>query len=80
MEIAIEPFMNEKYSWKDCHQLKRTNMESIHFMRHTKFRAPSPEIIFINRRLGGNLLIMESLGATVFAKDILYRILDKKEI
>ncbi|MBX9836806.1 MAG: AarF/ABC1/UbiB kinase family protein [Silvanigrellaceae bacterium] len=80
MDIAIEPFIGENYSWKDCHQLKRTNMESIHFMRHTKFRAPTPEIIFINRRLGGNLLIMESLGATVFAKDILYRILDKKEI
>lgn len=79
MDIAIEPFITESYSWKDCHQLKRTNMESIHFMKYTKFRAPTPEIIFINRRLGGNLLILESLGPTIFAKDILNRILDKKE-
>ncbi len=79
MDIAIEPFQTNFYSWKNCHQLKRTNMESLNFMRYTKFRSPTPEMIFINRRLGGNLLIMEKLGATVFAKDILCRILNKNE-
>ncbi len=79
MDIAIEPFLTNSYSWMNCHQLKRTNMESLNFMRYTKFRTPSPEMIFINRRLGGNLLIMEKLGATVFAKDILCRILNKNE-
>lgn len=79
IDIAIEPFLSNSYSWKDCHQLKRTHLESLNFMRHTKFRSPTPEMIFINRRLGGNLLIMEKLGATVFAKDILCRILNKKE-
>ncbi|APJ04102.1 ABC1 kinase family protein [Silvanigrella aquatica] len=76
MDIAIEPFLNEKYSWKDANQLKRTHAESVDFMRSTKFRAPSPEVLFINRRLAGNLLIMESLGATVFAREILNRILN----
>lgn len=79
MEIAIEPFLEETYSWMNSKQLKRTNAESIHFMKATKFRAPNSEVLFINRRLGGNLLIMESLGPTVQAKNILLNILQKKE-
>lgn len=59
--------------------IKRTHVESIHYMKHTKFRPPNPEVIFINRRLGGNLLIMERLGATVFAKEVLNQILNKNE-
>lgn len=79
MQIAIEPFKASTYSWKESKQLKRTNAESIHFMKATKFRAPNSEVLFINRRLGGNLLIMESLGPTVHAREILLKILNGKE-
>lgn len=79
MDIAIEPFRQAQYSWKNSKQLKRTNAESLHFMKATKFRAPGSEVLFINRRLGGNLLIMESLGPTVEAQEILLKILNNEE-
>lgn len=79
MKIVIEPFLSESYSWQNCNQMKKINLESLNFMRITKFRTPSPEMIYINRRLGGNLLILEKLGATIFAKDILSNILNKNK-
>lgn len=79
MEIVMEPFQAESYSWKNCHQLKRINSESLSYMKLTKFRAPTSEIIFINRRLGGNLIIMEKLGATVCTKNVMCRILQKNK-
>ena len=79
MNVVLEPFSTAHYSWKNCQLSKRTNLESLTFMKQTNYRPPTPEIIFMNRRLGGNLLIMEELGATVSAKEILYRILNKNE-
>ena len=79
MEIVMEPFHAETYSWKNCQQLKRINSESLNYMKLTKFRAPTSEIIFINRRLGGNLIIMEKLGATVCTKNVMCRILQKNK-
>ncbi|WP_186645185.1 ABC1 kinase family protein [Fluviispira vulneris] len=75
MQLAMEPFIHESYSWRNCDMLKRINSESFHLMKLTKFRAPASEIIFMNRRLGGNLIMMEKLGATVFARELFVNIL-----
>lgn len=75
MKIAMEPFYKESYSWKDCHLLKRINTESFHYMKQTKYRAPDSEVLFMNRRLGGNLLIMERLGPSIKARNLFKEIL-----
>ncbi|KAB8033200.1 ABC1 kinase family protein [Fluviispira multicolorata] len=75
MKLAMEPFISESYTWKNCDMLKRIHSESFRLMKLTKFRAPASEIIFMNRRLGGNLIMMEKLGATIFARELFKRIL-----
>jgi aarF domain-containing kinase len=61
----------EFYDWKEAHMFKRLNIETVKFAAHTKFRTPDAQILFMNRRLIGNLLIMEKLGAvTHFSEEL----------
>ena len=78
-QIALEPFLTETYSWGDCFLTQRLNEESFHFMKLTKFRAPSGEILFMNRRLAGNLMMLEKLGPQFKARDIFMRLLQERE-
>ena len=48
-------------------------------MKLTKFRAPSGEILFMNRRLAGNLMMLEKLGPQFKARDIFMRLLQERE-
>jgi aarF domain-containing kinase len=78
MQIASEPFIQKQYCWRQAQQLSRIHKESLNFMKLTKFRPPQAEILFINRRLGGNLLILEKLGATLSAQNVLLPFFNRK--
>jgi aarF domain-containing kinase len=77
--LALEPFMTEKYSWLNCDLTKRINVESFTLMKATKFRAPSGDVLFMNRRLAGNLLMMEKLGPECAGRDLFLRLLQERE-
>jgi aarF domain-containing kinase len=77
--MALEPFLEENYSWLNCSLTKRINSESLVFMKQTKFRAPSGEILFMNRRLAGNLMMMEKLGSEFSARGVFLRLLKERE-
>lgn len=76
--LSMEPFLAETYSWRDCGLSKRINTETFLYMKLTKYRAPPGDVLFINRRLGGNLLMMEKLGASFSARPILARVLPQE--
>ncbi len=75
--LALEPFLEDSYSWEDCNLSKRINSETFVYMKKTKFRAPSGEILFMNRRLAGNLIMLEKLGSNFSARDIFLKILEE---
>jgi aarF domain-containing kinase len=79
LQIALEPFHSEHYSWKNSTLSKRLNSESLTFMKLTRFRAPSGEILFMNRRLAGNLMMMEKLGPAFNARSIFLKLLKERE-
>lgn len=78
-QLALEPFLEETYSWLNCALTKRLNAETLNYMKLTKYRAPSGDILFMNRRLAGNLLMMEKLGAEFSARGIFLNLLDERE-
>lgn len=75
LQLALEPFLEETYCWLNCSLTKRINAETFVFMKLTKYRAPSGEILFMNRRLAGNLMMMEKLGPTFPAREVFLNIL-----
>jgi aarF domain-containing kinase len=79
IQLVLEPFLNDTYSWLDCSLTKRIHAESFVFMKQTKYRAPSGEILFMNRRLAGNLMMMEKLAPSFAAREIFLRLLQERE-
>jgi hypothetical protein len=79
MQIVLEPFATDNYCWLNCELTKRVNIESMVYMKQTKFRAPNGEVLFLNRRLAGNVLMLEKLGATFPAREILLQLLKHRE-
>ena len=77
--LALEPFGGESYHWESCALTKRLNAESFTFMKLTKFRAPSGEILFMNRRLAGNLIMLEKLGCVFSGRQIFQNLLKERE-
>ncbi|MES2615989.1 MAG: AarF/ABC1/UbiB kinase family protein [Bdellovibrionota bacterium] len=77
--LALEPFLVETYCWLNCSLTKRMNAETFLYMKLTKYRAPSGEILFMNRRLAGNLMLIEKLGSVFSAREIFLRILHIKK-
>ncbi len=75
MMIIAEPFQEDQYSWYQCQIIKRVNELSLQVTVATRFRPPPPEVVFLNRRLGGTQLILEKLGSTFSAREIMSRIL-----
>ena len=79
-QMALEPFLDETYSWLNCSLSKRINAQTFLYMKQTKYRAPSGEILFMNRRLAGNLMMMEKLGSEFSAREIFLRLLQEFQL
>ncbi len=75
MSIIMEPFIPEHYSWENVRLTQRINEASLVFMKQTKFRAPCGEVLFLNRRLAGNVIMLEKLGPTTHSKHIFSNLL-----
>ncbi|MBX9703328.1 MAG: AarF/ABC1/UbiB kinase family protein [Silvanigrellaceae bacterium] len=74
--LSLEPFTQESFCWGTHNQMfMRLNSELLTYAKLSNFRPPMPEILFINRRLMGNLLMMDELGASTPAKEILLHLL-----
>lgn len=70
MQLVSEPFEQGEYSWENCRLIKRINEKSLKLAMMTRFRPPPSEVIFLNRRIAGNQLLMESLGPTFDAEEV----------
>jgi predicted unusual protein kinase regulating ubiquinone biosynthesis (AarF/ABC1/UbiB family) len=73
MAITCEPFAHNYFDWKDCNLTKRLKTKLLNFARSTSLRPPPAELMFLNRRILGTQLIMESLGPKVQAREIVLR-------
>jgi aarF domain-containing kinase len=76
--LAVEPFVNNRYEWQGCQLAKRIKQAGIKYATSSKMRAPPSEVIFVNRRILGNQMMMESLGPTILTRDLLFQILGKE--
>jgi aarF domain-containing kinase len=73
MAITCEPFTHNYFDWKNCDLTKRLKTKILSFARATSLRPPPAELMFLNRRILGTQLIMESLGPRIRARDIVLR-------
>ena len=73
MAITCEPFTHNYFDWKNCDLTKRLKTKILSFARATSLRPPQAELMFLNRRILGTQLIMESLGPRIRARDIVLR-------
>ena len=76
MELISEPFAENNFNWKNCQLARRIKDASIPFALQTRFRAPPSEMAFVNRRILGNQLFLESLGCSLNAKACLSQYID----
>lgn len=71
MALASEPFTHNFYCWKECTLAQRLKEASVQFAIKMKFRPPPPALVFLNRRFLGTQLLLEKLGPTLRAREIL---------
>lgn len=78
MEFVSEPFAPETYSWAGSPSdtegtgeqtlSRRIKEESLRYARHTLLRPPPEDLIFLNRKILGLELFLESLKPNVAAR------------
>ena len=71
MAITCEPFIHHVYSWKDCQLTRRLKDTVMTFATSTRLRPPPAELVFLNRRILGTQMLLENLGPTIRARDII---------
>ena len=71
MTLTAEPFQHHSYEWRNCGLSKRLRDEVMRFSAATRLRPPPSEILFLNRRILGGQLLLEKLGPTVRARELL---------
>ena len=76
IDIISETFLPKDYDWQQCGIAKRVHDETIHFTTSTRFRPPPPEVVFLNRRILGNQLIMEKLKPRLAFRSLVQEYLD----
>jgi predicted unusual protein kinase regulating ubiquinone biosynthesis (AarF/ABC1/UbiB family) len=76
VDIISETYAGEFYSWKNCKIAKRVHDETVRFTTSTRFRPPPSSVVFLNRRILGNQLIMEKLGARLPFRGLVQEYLD----
>jgi aarF domain-containing kinase len=76
VKLSLEPFFPEEYSWYKCGLVERVRKIAWKFTQSIHFRAPPKEVVWINRRLLGNQLMLENIGATASARQIIYNAIE----
>jgi aarF domain-containing kinase len=71
MAITCEPFVHNVFSWNDCQLTRRLRDKIFAFAKATALRPPPAELMFLNRRILGTQMLMESLGPTVKAREVI---------
>jgi aarF domain-containing kinase len=70
MAVTCEPFVHHVFSWNDCQLTRRLKDKILSFAKATLLRPPPAELMFLNRRILGTQMLMESLGPTVRAREV----------
>lgn len=73
MAVTCEPFVHNFFSWKECHLTQRLKEKVLRFAKETLLRPPPAELMFLNRRILGTQMILENLGPTIHARDIILK-------
>lgn len=71
MAVTCEPFVHNSFSWADCQLTRRLKDKILAFAKATLLRPPPAELMFLNRRILGTQMILENLGPTVRAREII---------
>jgi aarF domain-containing kinase len=71
MAVTCEPFVHNVFSWNDCQLTRRLRDKILSFAKATLLRPPPAELMFLNRRILGTQMLMESLGPTVRAREVI---------
>ncbi|MEY4063831.1 MAG: hypothetical protein RIR26_39, partial [Pseudomonadota bacterium] len=73
MAVTCEPFEHNFFSWKECQLTRRLKEKVLRFAKETLLRPPPAELMFLNRRILGTQMILENLGPTIFAREIIFK-------
>jgi aarF domain-containing kinase len=73
MAITCEPFVHNYFSWKECHLTRRLKDKILGFAKATLLRPPPAELMFLNRRILGTQMLLENLGPTVRAREVILK-------
>lgn len=71
MAVTCEPFVHNFFSWKECHLTRRLKDKVLDFAKATRLRPPPAELMFLNRRILGTQMLLENLGPTIRAREII---------
>ncbi|MEN9809499.1 MAG: hypothetical protein RLZZ488_1066 [Pseudomonadota bacterium] len=71
MAVTCEPFVHNYFSWKECFLTRKLKDKILDFAKATLLRPPPAELMFLNRRILGTQMIMENLGPTVRAREVI---------
>lgn len=77
MAITCEPFVHNYFSWKECHLTRRLKDKILSFAKSTLLRPPPAELMFLNRRIVGTQMLLENLGPTVRAREVILKRVQK---
>lgn len=78
MALTCEPFIHNSFQWKDCQLTRRLKEKVLSFAKATLLRPPPAELMFLNRRILGTQMLLENLGPTVHARDIILTHLNRR--
>lgn len=76
MAVTCEPFTHNYFSWKQCQLTKRLKDKILSFAKATLLRPPPAELMFLNRRILGTQMLLENLGPTVRAREVILNRVD----
>ncbi|MEN9530671.1 MAG: hypothetical protein RI932_2544 [Pseudomonadota bacterium] len=77
MTITCEPFVHHYFSWKECQLTRRLKDKILGFAKATLLRPPPAELMFLNRRILGTQMLLENLGPTVRAREVILKRVQK---
>lgn len=77
MAVTCEPFVHNYFSWKECHLTQRLKGKILDFAKATLLRPPPAELMFLNRRILGTQMLLENLGPTVRAREVIMACLNQ---